>query len=204
VVLENNPTYLCHEQAATCSASLHPVVTARFHRRKSLRFVKRPLRAAAKGSNSFEDWPWHEHRSRAGFMRTSTPNALLVRLCKSGVELRLTRDRQRITAPARSLTPDLREALAAHRSEIVRLLSFVEDYRSLLRKMFLRLASRKGPGTDECSRFVDEQTRYADELGPVLQASVFEMAARDWRAATGTCPWCSARVRCPDPVPHSS
>lgn len=131
------------------------------------------------------------------------PTALLVDLCRSGVELRLTRDRRRITAPARVLTPDLRELLAAHRSELLELLSLVEDYRGLLRKLFTRLAGRKSIGRDECERFVDEQTRYMDELGPDLRASVFEMIARDWRGATGICPWCVAQVRCPDPLPHT-
>jgi hypothetical protein len=130
--------------------------------------------------------------------------ALLRDLCRNGVELRLTRDRQRITAPARVLTPDLRETLAAHRSELVQLLALVEDYRALLRKTFTRLGARKGPTPEECDRFLDEQTRYMDELGPDLRASVFDMVARDWRAATGICPWCSGGAQCPDPLPHPS
>jgi hypothetical protein len=132
-----------------------------------------------------------------------TPTAFLVDLCRNGVELRLTRDRQRITAPARVLTADLREALAAHRSELLQLLSLVEDYRGLLRKIFTRLSARRGLGAEECQRFVDEQTRYMDELGPALRASVFDMVARDWRGATGVCPWCTAQVTCPDPRPHT-
>jgi hypothetical protein len=132
-----------------------------------------------------------------------TPTALLVDLCRSGVELRLTRDRQRITAPARVLTPDLRQALTAHRSELLQLLALVEDYRALLRRLFTRLSARRGLGPEECQRFVDEQMRYMDELGPALRGSVFDMVARDWRASTGVCPWCTAQVPCPDPVPHT-
>lgn len=135
-------------------------------------------------------------------MRTR-PTALLVDLCRSGVDLRLTRDRRRITAPARALTPDLRELLVAHKSELLEILSLVEDYRALLRKIFTRLPGRKGISPEECDRFADEQRRYMDELGPDLRASVFEMVARDWRAATGICPWCIAQVQCPDPRPHT-
>jgi TubC N-terminal docking domain len=132
-----------------------------------------------------------------------TPTAFLAHLCRNGVELRLTRDRQRITAPARVLTADLREALAAHQSELLQLLSLVEDYRVLLRKTFTRLTARRGLTSEECQRFVDEQTRYMDELGPALRASVFDMVARDWRGATGVCPWCTAHISCPDPRPHT-
>lgn len=130
------------------------------------------------------------------------PTAFLTSLCRSGVELRLTRDRQRITAPARLLTPDLRATLAAHKSELVQLLAFVEDYRGLLRKTFTKLGARKGIAPEDCHRFLDEQTRFTDELGPDLRASVFDMVARDWRNATGICPWCTAQVACPDPLPH--
>lgn len=134
---------------------------------------------------------------------TRTPTAFLVDLCRSGVELRLTRDRQHITAPARVLSADVREGLAAHKSELLQILSLVEDYRELLRKTFTRLSARRGLGAEECQRFVDEQTRYMDELGPALRASVFDLVARDWRGATGICPWCTAQVACPDPRPHA-
>jgi hypothetical protein len=134
---------------------------------------------------------------------TRTPTAFLLHLCRSGVELRLTRDRQRITAPARVLTADVREGLVAHKAELLQILALVEDYRGLLRKMFTRITGRRGLGPEECQRFVDEQTRYMDELGPALRASVFELAARDWRLATGMCPWCTAQVACPDPRPHA-
>jgi len=129
--------------------------------------------------------------------------ALLVDLCRSGVELRLTRDRRRITAPARVLTPDLREALTAHQSELLPLLCLVEDYRGLLRKTFTRLGGRRGLAAEEAGRFVHEQTRYMDELGPELLASVFGMVARAWRESTGICPWCVGGATCPDPLPHA-
>jgi TubC N-terminal docking domain len=131
-----------------------------------------------------------------------TPTALLVALCRSGVDLRLTRDRQRITAPARALTAEVREALDAHRSELLQILALVEDYRELLKKMFSRLTGRRRLGPEECARFVDEQTRFADELGPALRASVFDMVARDWRMTTGICVWCAGQVTCPDSHPH--
>jgi TubC N-terminal docking domain len=134
-------------------------------------------------------------------MNTSTATSLLVDLCRQGLELRVTEDKQRIAAPAAALTPELRAALIAHKTELLGLLTRMEEYRSLLQKAFSRVASRKGPTEEESERFLDEQTRYLDELGPALLASVFEASASSWRAVMGTCPWCGGQGNCHQTTP---
>ena len=129
-------------------------------------------------------------------MNNLNPTSLLVDLRRQGLELHVTEDRQRIAAPTGALTPELREALVAHKTELLALLSRVEDYRALLQRTFARVAAREGATPEECERFLDEQTRLLDELGPALLASVFEATAGTWRSVMGTCPWCGGQGNC--------
>jgi hypothetical protein len=135
-------------------------------------------------------------------MDTSNPTALLLELCRQGVGLRVTSDRRRIAAPSARLTPELRAALIAHKTQLLDLLSRMEAYRGMLQRAFARLGAGKGPTPEECQQFADEQIRYLDELGPSLLTIVFEATADAWRESMGTCPWCGARGACDHPAPH--
>ena len=76
-------------------------------------------------------------------------------------------DRLRVEAPRGVLTPEVRDALAVQKADLLRLLPLVEEYRILLRS-----------DVDD-SIFLDAQTRLIDELGPVLATVVRRAAARD-------------------------
>jgi hypothetical protein len=125
-------------------------------------------------------------------------------LCQQGVELQLSEDRQRVAAPRRALTPEMRGEIALHREALLELLVHVENYRTLLRSAFGRLTASRAVTRAERERFVDEQTRLMDELGPALLSAVLEATARDWRSTTGICAWCGARGRCERAGPHGS
>jgi hypothetical protein len=135
-------------------------------------------------------------------MNTHNATSLLLDLCRQGLELHVTEDRQRIAAPAGALTPELRAALVTHKTELLALLLRMEEYRGLLQRAFARVASQKGLTPEESEGFMDEQTRLLDELGPALLATVFETTVETWRAVMGTCPWCGAQGDC-HPTPRS-
>ncbi len=105
-------------------------------------------------------------------------SALLADLCRQGVELKLTKDRLRIVAPVRALTPDIRAGLIEHKPELLGLIPMVEEYRTLLRRAMLLSSSRRGPSAEYCNRFLDEQARLVDDLGPSLASAVVLMTAR--------------------------
>jgi hypothetical protein len=56
----------------------------------------------------------------------------LADLWQRGVVLRLSDDRHRILVPRRQLSPALRERLAHDKPEIVKLLTYVDQYRALI------------------------------------------------------------------------
>src|SRR5262245_4149126 len=90
---------------------------------------------------------------------TRTASSLLAELCRQGLDLRLDKDRLRISAPATALTPDIRAAIITHKPEVVRLLGLVEQYQELLTGAFTMATSKRGPSGEDCNRFKDEQTR---------------------------------------------
>jgi TubC N-terminal docking domain len=113
----------------------------------------------------------------------------LLDLCRQGVILRLSDDRTRVLAPRAKLTPELRERLKHDKTEIVKLLGFVDDYRVLIRNAFAVMvhhaSARKG-----LRAFAEEQAQLTDELGPALTAVIRDSEARQWRRDTGLCPVC--------------
>jgi hypothetical protein len=137
-------------------------------------------------------------------MNTFNPTAMLVDLCRQGVQLHVTEDRQRIAAPVGALTPELRSALITHKMELLGLLTRMEDYRSLLQRAFAQVAARKGMPQEETQKFLDEQTRLLDELGPALMATVFESTVATWRETMSTCPWCGGQGNCHATPPRRS
>lgn len=78
----------------------------------------------------------------------------------NGAAVSFNGDRLRVEAPRGVLTPAIREALAAHKADLIRLLVFVEEYRAVLRS----------DAAD--SFFLDAQARFIDELGPGLATAV--------------------------------
>jgi hypothetical protein len=124
-------------------------------------------------------------------------SALLAELYRRGVDPRLSADRQRVLVSKGSLTASLREAVVAAKPELLHLLTFAEQYRRLLRRGFVgacrSVERRNGP-----ERFVDEQARLTDELGPLLARVVVSVEAQAWRSVTGACPLCDEDTLCPD------
>jgi hypothetical protein len=137
-------------------------------------------------------------------MNSFNATAMLVDLCRQGVQLHVTEDRQRIAAPVGALTPELRSALITHKMELLGLLSRMEDYRALLQRTFVQVAARKGMTADEVQKFLDEQTRLLDELGPTLLATVFESSVATWRETMASCPWCGGQGNCHSTPPRRS
>ena len=139
-----------------------------------------------------------------------TATRLLTQLFRRGATLRLTGDRVGIRDPEGPLTPELREAVAAHKSELVLLLRLADEYRSLLRRAFGR-GGVEPQGAEETKRFqaerthfLDQRARLTDELGPTLAATICRTVSREWREATGACPGCGEpgeSCRCADPEP---
>jgi hypothetical protein len=92
-----------------------------------------------------------------------TPERLLLALwARHGATVSINGDRLRVEAPRGVLTPPIREALATHKLELLRLLSLVEEYRILL-----------GSDVGEAS-FRRAQARFISELGPALATAVHQ------------------------------
>ena len=91
----------------------------------------------------------------------------------------MTEDKQRIAAPAAALTPELRAALIAHKTELLGLLTRMEEYRALLQKAFSRVAARKGPTEEESERFLAgsllARTRGTDDLAALQLTSLVSL-----------------------------
>jgi hypothetical protein len=134
-------------------------------------------------------------------MNSFNPTALLVDLCRQGVQLHVTEDRQRIAAPVGALTPELRSALITHKMELLGLLSRMEDYKALLQRTFAHVAARRGMSSEEIQKFLDDQTRLLDELGPTLLTTVFDSTVATWRETMATCPWCGGTQGTCHPTP---
>jgi hypothetical protein len=122
-------------------------------------------------------------------------SAFLATLWQRGVVLRLSDDRNRILVPRSRLSPKLRERLIQDKPEIVRLLTFVDEYRALIRNAFAVMvhtaSAHKG-----LREFASDQARLTDELGPTLTAIIRDGEARQWRQETGLCPVCTDREDC--------
>jgi hypothetical protein len=125
---------------------------------------------------------------------------LLVRLYRQGVTLRVLGDRLRVKAPPAVLSQDLRQALTTHKPKLVELLAFADEYRTLLRNAFRFLATGSESTTEEDQRFVDQQARLVDELGPALATEICLMTGRSWRKETAICPWCDEAGNCREPT----
>lgn len=129
---------------------------------------------------------------------------LLADLWQRGVVLRLSDDRTRIVAPRRGLPPALRARLVHDRGEILKILTWVEEYRALIRNAFAIMLehdfSQQG-----LRELADDQARLTDELGPALAWIIRDGEARQWRRETGLCPACGDEEDCgvclesPDP-----
>jgi TubC N-terminal docking domain len=81
-----------------------------------------------------------------------TAEQVLLSLSCGGASVSVTGDRLRVEAPQEVLTPSIREGLAAHEVELLRLVGLARDYRALLCK----------------------QARLIDDLGPRLATAVLE------------------------------
>jgi hypothetical protein len=116
-------------------------------------------------------------------------SSFLKDLWQRGVVLRLSEDRNRILVPRRQLSPELRERLVHDKPEIVKVLTYVDDYRALIRNAFAIMVYH--PSAWKALReFADDQARLTDELGPALASAIRDGEARQWRQETGLCPVC--------------
>ena len=116
-------------------------------------------------------------------------SSFLADLWQRGVVLRLSNDRNRILVSRRQLSPELRERLVHDKPEIVKLLTYVDDYRALIRNAFAIMVHH--PSAWKALReFDDDQARLTDELGPALASAIRDGEARQWRQETGLCVVC--------------
>ncbi len=90
-----------------------------------------------------------------------TAGLLLADLSRRGASVTAKGDRLRVEAPPGTLTPAIREALTAHKADLLRLLPLAEEYRTLLRQ---EAALR------------DSKARLLDELGPAVAAAIQQAA----------------------------
>ena len=116
-------------------------------------------------------------------------SSFLADLWQRGVVLRLSEDRNRILVPRRQLSPELRERIAHDKSEIVKLLAYVEEYRALIRNAFAIMVHHSSAWM-ALREFADDQARLTDELGPALTSAIRDGEARQWRQETGLCVVC--------------
>jgi TubC N-terminal docking domain len=122
-------------------------------------------------------------------------SSFLADLWQRGVVLRLSDDRSRILVPRRQLSPELRERLVHDKSEIVKLLTYVDDYRALIRNAFAIMVHH--PSAWKALReFANDQARLTDELGPALTSAIRDGEARQWHQETGLCPVCGEDNDC--------
>ena len=116
-------------------------------------------------------------------------SSFLTDLWQRGVVLRLSEDRSRILVSRRQLSPELRERLIHDKPEIMKLLTYVDDYRALIRNAFAIMVHH--PTAWKALReFADDQARLTDELGPALTLAIRDGEARQWRQETGLCVVC--------------
>jgi hypothetical protein len=122
-------------------------------------------------------------------------SSFLVTLWRRGLVLRLSDDRSRILVPRSRLTPELRERLVRDAPEILKLLTYIDEYRGLIRNAFAVMVHTYS--ADKVLReFADDQARLTDELGPALASVIRDAEAREWRRETGLCPVCSDDNNC--------
>jgi hypothetical protein len=122
-------------------------------------------------------------------------SSFLADLWQRGVVLRLSEDRNRILVPRRKLSPELRERLAHDKPEIVKLLTYVDEYRALIRNAFAIMVHHSS-AVKALREFADDQARLTDELGPALASAIRDGEARQWRQETGLCPVCGDDSDC--------
>lgn len=116
-------------------------------------------------------------------------SSFLADLWQRGVVLRLSEDRNRILVPRRQLSPELRERLVHDKPEIVKLLTYVDDYRALIRNAFAIMVHHPSAWM-ALREFAGDQAKLTDELGPALTSAIRDGEARQWRQETGLCPVC--------------
>jgi len=116
-------------------------------------------------------------------------SSFLADLWQRGVVLRLSEDRNRILVPRRQLSPALRERLVHDKPEIVKLLTYVDEYRALIRNAFAIMVHHPSAWM-ALREFDDDQARLTDELGPALTSAIRDGEARQWRQETGLCVVC--------------
>jgi tubulysin polyketide synthase-like protein len=128
-----------------------------------------------------------------------TATTLLADLYRRGASVRINGDRLGVRAPDGVLTPDVRSAIVARKPELLQVVPLAETYRKALCDGFNLLLQPDGPSDEDHARFLDEQARFTDELGPVLAAAIFLTTGREWRTQVHRCPWCDAEDVCHEP-----
>jgi len=121
--------------------------------------------------------------------RPMSVSSFLADLWQRGVVLRLSEDRNRILVPRRQLSPALRERLVHDKPEIVKLLTYVDEYRALIRNAFAIIVHHSSAWM-ALRELADDQARLTDELGPALTSAIRDGEARQWRQETGLCVVC--------------
>jgi tubulysin polyketide synthase-like protein len=124
---------------------------------------------------------------------------LLADLYSRGANLRVTGDRLGVKAPDGVLTPDVRTAIVACKSELLQVVPLAETYRRTICDGFNLALLPEGPSDEQHADLLDQRARFTDELGPVLAAAIFLTTGREWRAQIGLCPWCDADGECHEP-----
>jgi hypothetical protein len=119
----------------------------------------------------------------------------LAELWQRGVVLRLNSDRSRIVVPRRRVTPEMRARLAQDQPEMLQLVAFADDYRTLIRNVFAILIDPSS-AREALDDLADDQARLTDELGPALASSIRDREARQWAQETGLCPVCQDLDHC--------
>ena len=93
-----------------------------------------------------------------------TAATLLAGLFRLGALVTVVTNRVRVQAPKGVLTPEIRAALAAHKTDLLCLLTFAGEYRDAI------LAA------SDAADSLETQARLIDELGPALAAAVRDAA----------------------------
>lgn len=65
-----------------------------------------------------------------------------------------------------------------------------DAYRLLLRQGFELMSSEADPNPSTRARFLSEQARLIDEIGPAAAREILRVTAHDFWRETGVCPWC--------------
>jgi hypothetical protein len=122
-------------------------------------------------------------------------SSLLANLWQRGVVLKLNDDRSKIVTPRRKLSPEVRARLAEDQQEILKLLTFVEEYQALIRNAFA-IMLHHASSEQGLRQLAEDQSRLTDELGPRLTSIIRDDEARLWRRETGLCPVCGDEEEC--------